>query len=183
MKQYIKLDEFRKMNVWINEIPSDGENYTYEYIDEYEGNSNIQWFQGIICIELKIAPRVASNYAMLKLRFIENDSSKFKVIYKFSEEDRIVKSDIAMLNDTVKTGIVRTYCGSMRQYFESLYQKELFPSETLEILGGRYGMIGSSDIAINIILDILLSLFKTNKKPSQDIIKKMSLQLCKNPKM
>lgn len=180
MMQYIKLDEFRKMNIWINEMPSEGENYSYKYIDVYEGNNNIQWFQGVICIELKIAPRVASNYAMLKLRFVKDESLKFKVVYKFSEEDSIVKSDIAMLNDTVKTGIVKAYFESMQQYFESLYQQEMFPSGTLEILGGRYGMVGSSDIAISILLDILLSLFKTNKELSQDTIKKLSLELCKN---
>lgn len=104
-----------------------------------------------LCLELRIAPRAASNYAMLNLKFTATQSSKFQVVYKFCKSDEIVQSDIAMQNDVVKNGIVKEYYKTLLQTLEKLSLQNKSPSGKLEILGGRYGSIGSSEVAVKVV--------------------------------
>ena len=64
MVKFEKLDMYRKMRLWMNEVPEEDKFATSDKILEYSGNRDIHWFNGILCLELRIAPRVASNYAM-----------------------------------------------------------------------------------------------------------------------
>lgn len=70
------------------------------------------------------------------MKFTKNQSSRLKIIYHFTDLKEIVKSDIAMV----------------------------FPSGTLEILGGRYGHIGSSIMSFKIVLKILIKLLEQNEE-------------------
>ena len=167
------------MRLWIDEVPEESKAVIVNRVSEYSANKNIHWFNGILCLELRIAPRDASNYAMLNLKFSENQSSKFKVIYHLSDLDERVKSDIAMQNDIVKTGIIKEYSLAMEQVFEELHSQNVFPSGTLEILGGRYGSVGSSNIAVGIVLKCLLKLFELNEKLSNVDINSLILKNCK----
>lgn len=106
MVRNVKLDAYRRMKLWINELPKDASDMVMDKVYEYDGNENIHWFTGILCLELRIAPGAANNYAMLNLKFTETQSLKFQVVYKFCNSDEIVQSDIAMQNDVVKNGIV-----------------------------------------------------------------------------
>lgn len=62
-----KLDLYRKMKLWINELPNECINIEESNKAIYKANRDIIWFNGVICLELRIAPRAASNYAMLNL--------------------------------------------------------------------------------------------------------------------
>ena len=110
----------------MNEVPEEDKFATSDKILEYSGNRDIHWFNGILCLELRIAPRVASNYAMLNLKFTQNQSSKFQVIYYESDTEELADSDIAMKNDLVKTGIVKKYNSALTQVFDELDSKNIF---------------------------------------------------------
>lgn len=179
MVKFEKLDTYRKMRLWMNEVPEESKFTTSDKILEYRGNKDIYWFNGILCLELRIAPRAASNYAMLNLKFTQNQSSKFQVIYHESDMEELVNSDIAMKNDLVKTGIVKKYNSAFTQVFDELDSKNIFPSGILEILGGRYGSIGSSDIAVKIVLINLLKLFELNEKIESSDVNFIILEGCK----
>lgn len=180
MIEYVKLDAFRKMRIWIDELPNENTGNCYEHMNVYDANSDVYWFEGIICIELRIAPRTASNYAMINLKFTRDESKKFKVVYKINDEEEIMESDIAMPNDKINTGIVKNYYKSMERYFEYLSQKNIFPCGTLEVLGGRYGTIGSSEVAVIIVLNILLNLYNLNNDLTNENINSLVLQFCKD---
>ena len=179
MVKFIILDSYRKMRLWINEMPEESSGIVSDKLLEYNANENIHWFKGMICLELRIAPRVASNYAMLCLGFTENQCSKFQIKYSLSNSDKIVKSDIAMEGDTIKTDIVKKYNSAMTQVFNELDSQNIFPSGTLEILGGRHGSIGSSNMAVKIVLRSLLQLFELNENLNTSDINSLILQCCR----
>ena len=54
--------------------------------------------------------------------------------------------------------------------------KKNFPSGTLEILGGRYGFIGSSNVAIVTVAKILIVLFELGEKFGESDIKAIILE-------
>lgn len=173
------LDSYRKMRLWINEMPEERSNEVSNKILEYNANDKMHWFEGILCLELRIAPRAASNYAMLNLKFTKNQCSKFQVKYDLSNSKKIVESDIAMKGDTIRTDIVEKYGSSMTQVFNELDSQNIFPSGTLEILGGRHGSIGSSDIAVKIVLRNLLKLFELNEQLNTSDINSLVLKGCR----
>ena len=167
------------MKLWINEIPDNVDDLVTYKAYEYTASENVRWFNGELCLELRIAPRAASNYAMLNLKFTECQSSKFQVVYKCCGSDETVQSDIAMPNDVVRTGIVKEYQKTLQQVFEELSLQNLFPSGTLEIIGGRYGSIGSSDIAVKVVLKILIRLFELGNHFETSDISSIILNGCK----
>ena len=179
MVKYEILDSYRKMRLWINEMPEESNIIASNKLLEYNANDNIHWFNGILCLELRIAPRAASNYAMLNLKFTENQCSKFQVKYDLSNSEEIVKSDIAMNGDTIRTDIVQKYDSAMTQVFNELDSQNIFPSGTLEILGGRHGSVGSSNMAVKIVLRNLLKLFELNERLNTSDIHSLILKGCK----
>ena len=174
-----KLDSYRMMKLWINEVPDDCKRIEGGNVFIYKANKDTTWFSGILCLELRLAPHDASNYAMLNFKFNENDSGIFKVLYKLSEEDSIVASNIATQRDTVYSGIVKKYYGALVEIFDELSTQDIFPSGVLEILGGRYGYIGSSDIAVITVTKILIDLFEMGEKLEESDIKTLVLNGCK----
>lgn len=179
MVKFETLDSYRKMKLWINEAPEKNNNILPQNVSEYNANDSIHWFNGILCLELRIAPRAASNYAMLCLRFTEIPYSKFQVKYDLNLTNMIVQSDIAMPNDVVRTGIPKEYYSALMQVFTELEPQNCFPCGTLEILGGRYALIGSSNIAFKIVLKNLINLFELNKELEHYDINSLILQGCK----
>lgn len=167
------------MKLWINELPEENSGIVMSKISEYNANNSICWFNGILCLELRIAPRSASNYAMLCLRFTQDQSSKFRVIYNLRNVDEVVKSDIAMKNDIIRNGIVKEYYQALKQEFDNLDTQGIFPSGTLEILGGRYGYIGSSNMAVKVVLNNLLKLFEVYDELDDQKINSIVLKGCK----
>ena len=151
MVKYEILDSYRKMRLWINEMPEESNIITSNKLLEFNANDNIHWFNGILCLELRIAPRAASNYAMLNLKFTENQCSKFQVKYD----------------------------SAMTQVFNELDSQNIFPSGTLEILGGRHGSVGSSNMAVKIVLWNLLKLFELNERLNASDIHSLILKGCK----
>lgn len=178
---YKELDDYRKMNLWIDEMPSMGQPNTYVVKEEYVGDKNIKWFNGTICLELRIAPLAISNYAMLNLKFQSDNSSKFKVNYNVNNLDGLlVNSDIAMRNDEIHEGLIYHYYKTLSNHIMQMDTKDIFPSGTLEILGGRYGKIGTSPRSIKKIFDILLRLFSIDVNLFNINIEKVVLECCKS---
>lgn len=173
------LDSYRKMKLWINEVPDDCKDLEQGDTCIYKANEDVTWFNGTLCLELRIAPRAASNYAMLDFRFTHDDSGIFKIIYKLSKQDRIVISDIAAQIDIVSNNVVKKYYEILIQMFDELSMQNIFPSGTLEILGGRYGSIGSSSVAVATVAKILITLFELGEKFEESDIKEIILEGCK----
>lgn len=57
---------------------------------------------GILCLELRIAPRAASNYAMLNLKFQKDQSSKFKIISYIIAFQTVLKILITLFEQNKK---------------------------------------------------------------------------------
>lgn len=173
------LDLYRKMRLWINEIPDDCRNVDESDVCIYKADRGIYWFNGTLCLELRIAPRDISNYAMLDFKFTQDDSGTFKIRYMFSKEDRIVASDIAVQTDTVHSSIVNEYHKVLIGMFDELSTQNIFPSGTLEILGGRYGDVGSSERAVITVARTLIDLFELGETFKEADIKAVVLEGCK----
>lgn len=173
------LGLYCKMKIWVNEVPDECKNVEKGDIYVYKANKDITWFSGTLCLELRIAPRAASNYAMLGFRFAQDDSGFIKIVYMLNKKDKIVTSDIAAPRDTVSNDIVKKYYEILIKMFDELSMKNTFPSGTLEILGGRCGSIGSSNIAVITVAKILIALFELGEKFEKSDINEIILEGCK----
>lgn len=97
-----------------------------------------------------------------------------------NEEDKIVVSDIAISRDIVSNSIVKKYYNILTQMFDALSMQDIFPSGTLEILGGRYGYVGSSDVAVITVAKILIVLFGLGEKFEESDVNTIILEGCKS---
>ena len=174
-----KLDDCRRMCLWIDEIPDDCEYSRESSVHRYEANKAIKWFNGIICLELRIAARDASNYAMLNFKFTGDNSGIFNVSIKNGGENRRVISNIAAPKDIVSNGIVQKYEKVLIAVFDQLSEEKIFPEGTLEILGGRCGVVGTSPIAVAIVAQILIELFKLGEQLAETNVKGLIMERCK----
>lgn len=181
MEKIWNLDAYRKAHILINEYPriEQSEKYTYEL--KYKGDKSIAWFNGIICVELLIAPRVASNYAMLNMEFTENDSEEFVVQYKVNKNEGMVyNSEIASSNDEVKEGIDIQYLDCLNKLCGKIINHKL-PSGILVVSGGACGKIGTSVVAIGIVFNIMIKIFSSNfnELDFDNSVKSLMLEECK----
>lgn len=70
-----KLDSYRMMNLWVDEVPDDCKGGKEDIACIYKANKDITWFSGILCLELKLAPRDASNYAKYIAWLVEESNT------------------------------------------------------------------------------------------------------------
>lgn len=181
MEKIWNLDTYRNVRIWINEYPDiiQSEKTTYKII--HQADTNINWFCGIICMELFIAPRAASNYAMLNMEFVKNDSNQFIAQYNINKTEGIkIESKISSINDEVIEGISEEYLECVNELCNKMTDYKL-PSGVLNISGGACGKIGTSAMAIRKVFDIMIKLFASyyDNDKSDDLIKQLILAECK----
>ncbi|BCJ93242.1 hypothetical protein acsn021_08110 [Anaerocolumna cellulosilytica] len=180
MEEIWSLDAFRKVRIWINEYPNvkQSEKSTYEI--KYQGDKRINWFNGIMCVELFIAPRAASNYAMLNMEFVKNDSNEFAIIYNINKSDGLkFESKVASTNDEVLEGISKEYLDCFTELCNKMTDYKL-PSGILNISGGACGKIGTSAMTIRKVFDIMIKIFSSNYSDNfDDAVKDLILVECK----
>ena len=148
---------YKKVCIWENEIPFSyvGQNALHLCAEA----SDINWHIGTICIEVKLHPRHISNYAMVCMKYTDNQKNKTDIIINFGRENRSFKSQVLPFNKEVCIGLDKEFADAIDEFFKE-YSLGKLPSGTIEILSGGYDEVGSSNVAFKRAMKLLIFIFQ-----------------------
>lgn len=167
-------NEYRKICLWKDEIPFDYEGYNFLRLCVEYGDVN--WHIGTICIEAKLHPRHVSNYAMICMRYRNNQRNKTDIIINYGCEDDFFISQVLLLSKTVRIGLNREYLNAIDEFFKE-YPLGMLSSGTIEIISGGYDEVGSSNMAFKKVMEILVFVFCHIDELSDNELQKELLKL------
>lgn len=148
---------YKKVCIWKNEIPF---KYVGQNIIHLSAESgDINWHIGTICIEVKLHPRHISNYAMVCMKYTDNQKNKTEIIINFGKENFSYKSQVLPFNKVVCVGLNKEFAGAIDEFFKE-YPLGKLPGGTIEILSGGYDEVGSSNVAFKRVMELLTFIFQ-----------------------
>lgn len=147
---------YKKVCIWKDEIPFKyaGRNTLHYSVDA--GDTN--WHIGTITIEVKLNPRHISNYAMICMKYTDNQINRTDIIINFGIENHFLKSQVLPFNKAVCVGLDKEFADAIDEFFKE-YPLGKLPSGTIEIFGGGYDEVGSSNVAFKKVMKILMFVF------------------------
>lgn len=77
-------NEYKKVCIWKDEVPFKCVEQNTMHMSVESGDIN--WHIGVICIEVKLHPRHISNYAMVHMKYINNEKNKTNIIINLGKE-------------------------------------------------------------------------------------------------
>lgn len=178
MKIIDELDQSRMIKLWIDEIP-------YSYKKEktqklyYKANKSVKFYEGNITAEVKLNARHISNYAMISMKYLNEDIDGLIV--------EIVTDDTKeeMFDSEIWKGR-KKYLGIHSEFVDGIinlinkYGDSKLPTGRVILMGGGYDEVSSSIIAFERVMDILFFVYKelgnsNIKKFNKKIIEKCSI--------
>ncbi len=178
------LGDLRRGRIWINEKPKI-KSVSKEIIELKIGNAikcacDIQ----SICIELFLGPRDISNYGLLGVELLDNNSNQLNLIMNVSDVDEsIYYENLAMQTDEVHIGIPRIYAKSILNVSEKIFKEsDRIPAVDLTFGIGAHGYVGSSQLIFTILTKIIISLLKRelNCIPQEELKRIVKFEIEKN---
>lgn len=165
---------YKKVCIWKDEVPFKhvGQNALYLSIE----SGDINWHIGTICIEVKLHPRCISNYAMVYMKYMDNQKNKTDIIINFGKEKNSYKSQVLPFNKTICVGLDKEFADAIDEFFKEYPLGEL-PGGTIEILGGGYDDVGSSNIAFKKTMELLTFVFRHIDELSDNELQRELLKL------
>ncbi|MCP4152390.1 MAG: hypothetical protein GY757_31925 [bacterium] len=156
------LGDSKRGKIWVNEQP--GIMYNSKAIIKTQVEIKERDICNIksLCLELFIGPREISNYGLLGIEFLANDSDLLTIIVNESSVDgKILSNSLAMQIDEVHIGIPKIYAKSISNCSEKTYKTlEKVPSGSLIFNIGAHGYVGSSPLIFSIITRVIINLLK-----------------------
>lgn len=148
---------YKKVCIWKDQIP-------FNYVGEYNLHlcadaGDISWHIGTICIEVKLHPRHISNYAMICMKYTNNQENKTDIVINFGGKDIYFNSHVLPFNKDVCLGLDKEFADAIDEFF-SEYPIGKLPSGTIEILSGGYDEVGSSNVAFKKVMEVLIFIFQ-----------------------
>lgn len=158
MMLYESDSGYKKINIWKDEMPAFCKKRKTICLNK-KGNNNVCWHEGIICIEALLGPWHASNYAMVYMKYSSDVRKDVNIEINYGMENISFSSQVLPFNKKINVGLNVEFAEAIKEYFMFCSTKRL-PVGTIEILGGGYDEVGSSNIAFKKVMDILLFIFE-----------------------
>lgn len=165
---------YKKVCIWKNEIPFKCVGQNTLHLSAESGDIN--WHIGTICIEVKLHPRHISNYAMVCMKYTNNQKNKTDIIINFGRENLSYKSEVLPFNKAVCLGLDKEFADAIDEFFKE-YPLGKLPSGTIEILSGGYDEVGSSSVAFKKVMELLTFIFQYIDNLSDNELKCKLLRL------
>ena len=148
---------YKKICIWKDEIP-------FKHVVQHTLHlsakaDDINWHIGTICIEVKLHPRHISNYAMVCMKYTDNQKNKTDIIINFGRENLSFKSQVLPFNKAVCVGLDKEFADAIDEFFKE-YSLGKLPGGTIEILSGGYDEVGSSNAAFKKVMELLMFAFQ-----------------------
>lgn len=168
-------NEYEKVCIWKDEIPFKYDGQSTMHLNIVAGNIN--WHVGTICIEVKLHPRHISNYAMICMKYTDNQKNKTDIIINFGRENLSFKSQVLPFDKAVCIGLDKEFADAIDEFFKK-YPQEKLPSGTIEILSGGYDEVGSSNVSFKRAMELLVFIFQNIDDLSDGELKCELLKRC-----
>lgn len=155
---------FRKVRVWNNEVP-----FSYNPSKKLKmtiDSGKYFWNEEIICIEARLNPRHASNYAMVCVKYIRTQSDNTNIIINYGNcgMDNVQNE---LFNKNAVIGLDDYFADAIYEFFQEC-PKNIIPNGTIEVIGGAYDEIGSSNSSFKYIMELLMWIFINYNKINED---------------
>lgn len=148
---------YKKVCIWKEEIPFKYVGQNTFRLSAEAGDTN--WHIGTICIEVKLHPRHISNYAMVCMKYTDNQKNKTDIIINFGRENFFYKSQVLPFNKAVCAGLDKEFADAIDEFFKE-YPFGKLPGGTIEIVSGGYDEVGSSNVAFKKVMELLTFIFQ-----------------------
>ncbi len=148
---------YKKVCIWKDEIP-------FKYVGQNTmhlsvASGDVKWHIGTICIEVKLHPRHISNYAMVCMKYTDNQENKTDISINFGRENFFFKSQVLPFNKAICVGLDKEFADAIDEFFKE-YSSEKVSGGTIEILSGGYDEAGSSKVAFKKVMELLIFVFR-----------------------
>ncbi len=161
----LDLGEFKRGRLWINEMPNIKMEVTSSFEEVVEVNNYQQWEEKVITLELLLAPRDISNYALLGVKYNPTSTNMLNIqVNATNFNGSILQDNIALLTDEVHMGIPQAYVSSIISTAKEKAKELNFPAGSLIFEIGAHGYVGSSKVAFAILTKVLMGLISKNMK-------------------
>lgn len=149
---------YKKISIWKDEIPIFCTKQTNLSFSK-SVNNTLNWHEGIICVEALLGPWHANNYAMVCMKYSSSKKESVNVIINYGMENTSFQSKVLPVHKIINVGLQLEFAKAIEEFFVECSMDRL-TGGTIEILGGVYDEVGSSNIAFKKVMDILLFLFE-----------------------
>lgn len=162
----IKLDNlggFKKGRIWIGEMPNIKGSVIDIVKSSFEVTNQQQWEHKAIAIELLLAPREISNYALIGAKYIPSNNGNLEIKVNISSfDDTILLDNIALSTDEVHMGIPKEYALSIASIAKEKSIELNYPMGSLVFDIGAHGHVGSSKMVFSTVTKVLMGLLSMN---------------------
>lgn len=154
---------FRKIVLWNNEVP-------FDYISNkkkkmiIDAGNNI-WYEGTLCIEAKLNPRHASNYAMICMKYTYIKSPKTDIVIHYGNYYKDKMN--GLFNKKAVVGLDDFFAKTIYDIFRE-FPPDIIPCGVLEVIGGAYDEVGSSYMSFKCIIELMIWIFSNYNRISKD---------------
>lgn len=162
---------YKKICIWKDELPIEfkGNNT----ISLCEKRNNINWHEGIICLEARIRTGHISNYAMICIKYNKKQSDKTDIFININEDENTFCSHVLPNNKAILIGLDEEFAEAIKEFLNE-YTGDL-PYGNIEIFGG-YDDVGSSNFSFKKVMELIIFVCSNIDKLSSDA---MSTELFK----
>lgn len=160
-------NKYKRACIWEDEIPF---NYScHDTLRLCREAGSIKWHNGIICMEAYLNPRHISNYAMVFMKYTDNQADRADIIINYGREDIIFQSNVLPFNKVICAGLDKEFADTVYSFFSGYPARDL-PCGTIEILCGGYDEIGSSIVSFKKVMELMVFTFSNiDKLSSQEL--------------
>ncbi|WP_281085569.1 hypothetical protein [Eubacterium ruminantium] len=163
MLKFESNDGFSKIVLWDNEVPFDYDSHKKKKMI-IDAGKNV-WHEGTICMEAKLNPRHASNYAMICMKYTYTQSKKTDIIIHYGNYHKDKKN--GLFNKNAFVGLDDFFAKTIYEIFSEL-PSDIIPCGVIEVIGGAYDEVGSSFMSFKCIIELMIWIFSNYNRISED---------------
>ena len=154
MYKFANETGYTRVSVWKekNPISYQSENIIELLLD----GDNTKWYQGTICVEAQLNVWHCSNYAMICMKYTNTQYDKTEVIIHNGICGDSTSSEL--FRNNVIVGLNDEFTNAIKDYF-ILQPHNNIPCGRIEILGGAYDEVGSSNASFRNVMNLLTYIF------------------------
>ena len=157
---------FRKVALWENEVPIEIDSDKKIEI-EVDAGKNV-WQERVMCVEAKLNPRHARNYAMLCMQYKHIPTQKTSIVIHYGKNHKCEGAD-SLFNRKAIVGLDDYFAKEICAFLQEC-PRGVFPEGVLEIIGGAYDEVGSSYTSFKNTIELLSWLFENYDKYNENSI-------------
>ena len=158
LKEINEFNNHKRICIWKDEKIYSSSTKQNLYSMTYDSEYFIEWYEGVLCVEVLLNLRHASNYAMLCMEYTRSSLDKLYVDVNCNTENILFESRVLPSKRKVQLGLPFEFLEGIDGGLMEYAGKRL-PVGNLYIFGGGFDEIGSSIRSFEDVVKIMVMLF------------------------